>query len=399
MAVRLTKKSVEALEATGKRYEVWDDDLPGFLVRVGVTGEKSFYLVYRAGKGRGAAKRRLALGSFPVVTVEQARKLAREKLALVTMGADPADALREEKATRSVASVLEQFLAEHVRAKLKPGTVRCYEQQAAAHILPALGKLKITEVSARQVSGLHHSLRQTPYQGNRVLATLSKFFNWCEVAGFRDRGTNPVFGVERFKEHKRTVFMGKAEVEAIGASIAKLEAGGELSPIAAGVFKVLLLTGARCGEVTTLKWSYLDLEHGLAHLPDSKTGAKTIHLPAAARAVLASLPRINEYCFPGRHDKGHIVNTKAPWQRILAEAGLSGWRIHDLRHAFASYAANSGQSLPVIGKMLGHTQAATTARYAHLAENPVAAAAESTAQAIQKDLTGGKVIPFRKLAG
>lgn len=397
--MRLTKKSIEALEATGKRYEVRDDDLPGFLVRVGVTGEKSFYLMYRAGKGRSAAKRRLALGSFPVVTVEQARKLAREKLALVTMGADPADALREEKATRSVASVFEQFLAEHVRAKLKPGTVRCYEQQAAAHILPALGKLKITEVSARQVSGLHHSLRQTPYQANRVLATLSKFFNWCEVAGFRDRGTNPVFGVERFKEHKRTVFMGKAEVEAIGTSIARLEAGGELSPIAAGVFKVLLLTGARCGEVTTLKWSYLDLEHGLANLPDSKTGAKTIHLPAAARAVLASLPRINEYCFPGRHDKGHIVNTKAPWQRILAEAGLSGWRIHDLRHAFASYAANSGQSLPVIGKMLGHTQAATTARYAHLAENPVAAAAESTAQAIQKDLTGGKVIPFRKLAG
>lgn len=397
--MRLTKRSVEGLEAADKRYEVRDDDLPGFLVRVGVTGEKSFYLMYRAGKGRSAAKRRLALGSFPAVTVEQARKLAREKLALVTMGADPADALREEKATRSVASVFEQFLAEHVRAKLKPGTVRCYEQQAAAHILPALGKLKITEVSARQVSGLHHSLRQTPYQANRVLSTLSKFFNWCEMAGFRDRGTNPVFGVERFKESKRTIFMGKAEVEAIGATIARLEASGELSPIAAGVFKVLIFTGARCGEVTTLKWSYLDLEHGLAHLPDSKTGAKTIHLPAAARAVLASLPRINEYCFPGRHDKGHIVNTKAPWQRILAEAGLSGWRIHDLRHAFASYAANSGQSLPVIGKMLGHTQAATTARYAHLAENPVAAAAESTAQAIQKDLTGGKVIPFRKLAG
>lgn len=397
--MRLTKRSVEALEATGRRYEVRDDELSGFLVRVGVTGEKSFYLMYRAGKGRGAAKRRLALGAFPTMTVEQARKLAREKLALVTMGADPAEDLREEKATRSVASVLEQFLAEHVRAKLKPGTVRCYEQQAAAHILPALGALKITEVSARQVSSLHHSLRETPYQANRVLATLSKFFNWCEVAGFRDRGTNPVFGVERFKESKRTVFMGKAEVEAIGASIARLEAEGALSPIAAGAFKVLLFTGARCGEVITLKWSYLDLEHGLAHLPDSKTGAKTIHLPAAARAVLLSLPRVNEYCFPGRHDRGHIVNLKDPWQRILAVAGLSGWRIHDLRHAFASYAVNSGQTLPVIGKMLGHTQAATTARYAHLAENPVAAAAESTARAIQKDLSGGKVIAFRKLAG
>lgn len=397
--MRLTKRSVEGLEAADKRYEVRDDDLPGFLVRVGVTGEKSFYLMYRAGKGRGAAKRRLALGSFPAVSVEQARKLAREKLALVTMGADPAEALREEKATRSVASVLEQFLAEHVRAKLKPSTIRCYEQQAAAHILPVLGALKITEVTARHVSGLHHSLRETPYQANRVLATLSKFFNWCEVAGFRDRGTNPVFGVERFKESKRTVFMGKAEVEAIGASIARLEASGKLSPVAAAAFKVLLFTGARCGEVVTLKWSYLDLERGLAHLPDSKTGAKTIHLPAAARAVLLSLPRINEYCFPGRYERGHIVGVSKMWKRVLAGAGLSGWHIHDLRHAFASYAVNSGKSLPIVGKMLGHTQAATTARYAHLAENPVAAAAESTAQEIQKDLTGGKVIPFRKLAG
>lgn len=129
-------------------------------------------------------------------------------------------------------------------------------------------------------------------------------------------------------------------------------------------------------------------------------GAHSLTLHGRDRAaVLLSLPRVNEYCFPGRHDRGHIVNLKDPWQRILAAAGLSGWRIHDLRHAFASYAVNSGQTLPVIGKMLGHTQAATTARYAHLAENPVAAAAESTARAIQKDLSGGKVLPFRKLAG
>ena len=140
------------------------------------------------------------------------------------------------------------------------------------------------------------------------------------------------------------------------------------------MFKVLLFTGARSGEVTTLKWSYLDLEHGLAHLPDSKTGAKTIHLPAAAREVLDALPRINEYCFPGKYERG-------------------------LRHAFASYAANSGQALPIIGKMLGHSQAATTARYAHVAENPVARAAEETARQIQKDLSAGTILPSGKTTG
>ena len=317
--------------------------------------------MYRAGKGRAATKRRLALGAFPAVTADQARALARERLAQITLGEDPAATLREEKGTRSLAAVLEQFFTEHVEPKLKPGTVRNYRQQAEGHILPELGRLKITEVTARHVSRLHHKLQATPYQANRVLALLSKFFNWCEITGYRDRGS-----------------MGRQEVEALGASIARMEACGDLSPVVAAVFKVLLFTGARSGEVTTLKWSYLDLEHGLAHLPDSKTGAKTIHLPAAAREVLDALPRINEYCFPGKYERGHI---------------------HDLRHAFASYAANSGQALPIIGKMLGHSQAATTARYAHVAENPVARAAEETARQIQKDLSAGTILPSGKTTG
>ena len=397
--MKLTKRSVEGLAVTGKRYEVRDVLLPGFLVRVGVTGEKTFYLMYRAGKGRAATKRRLALGAFPAVTADQARALARERLAQITLGEDPAATLREEKGTRSLAAVLEQFFTEHVEPKLKPGTVRNYRQQAEGHILPELGRLKITEVTARHVSRLHHKLQATPYQANRVLALLSKFFNWCEITGYRDRGSNPTFGLERYKEQKRTVFMGRQEMEALGASIARMEACGDLSPVVAAVFKVLLFTGARSGEVTTLKWSYLDLEHGLAHLPDSKTGAKTIHLPAAAREVLDALPRINEYCFPGKYERGHIVNIKDPWRRLLVHAGLPGWRIHDLRHAFASYAANSGQALPIIGKMLGHSQAATTARYAHVAENPVARAAEETARQIQKDLSAGTILPSGKTTG
>lgn len=397
--MKLTKKVVESLPATGTRYEVRDETVTGFLVRVGVTGEKTFYLMYRAGKGRGATKRRLALGAFPDVSVEQARSLARARLAQVTMGEDPAAMLKEAKGTRTVHSVLEQFLAEHVRPRLKPGTIRTYEQQAAAIVLPALGKMKITDVQPRHIGKLHHQMRATPYQANRVISLLSKFFNWCEVTGFRERGSNPTFGLERYKEQKRATFMGKQELEAIGSAIAALETRGELSPIMSAVFKVLLFTGARSGEITTLKWEYLDISQGLAHLPDSKTGAKTVHLPVAARTVLESLPRINEYCFPGRYERGHIVNIKNAWQRILTHAGLSGWRIHDLRHAFASYAVNSGQGLPIIGKMLGHTQAATTQRYAHVADNPVAIAAEETARQIQKDLSGGRVLPFRKAAG
>lgn len=149
--------------------------------------------------------------------------------------------------------------------------------------------------------------------------------------------------------------------------------------------KILMLTGARCMEILTLKWAYIDRARGIANLPDSKTGAKTLHLPEPVFAILDSLPRLNEYCFPGRHGAGHLVNIKDTWKRLLTTAGLSGWRIHDLRHAFASYAACSGKSLPVIGAILGHTQPATTARYAHLANNPVTQAAEETAATIFRD--------------
>ena len=130
-----------------------------------------------------------------------------------------------------------------------------------------------------------------------------------------------------------------------------------------------------------------------------KLGAKALHLPPQAIAVLESLPRLNEYCFPGRYGKGHIVNVKGTWKRLLEASGLQGWRIHDLRHAFASAAASSGKSLPIIGKILGHTQASTTSRYAHLSENPVSVAVAETAAKLQKDLTGGKVLPFRKASG
>ena len=166
-------------------------------------------------------------------------------------------------------------------------------------------------------------------------------------------------------------------------------------PTIASALKVMLFTGARCTEVLTLKWAYIDADRGIANLPDLKTGAKALHLPPPAQAVLASLPRISEYCFPGSGRTGHIVNVKDTWLRLLDTARLTGWRIHDLRHAYASYAACSGKSLPVIGAILGHTQAATTARYAHLADNPVAMAAETAAQ-IQKDFSGGKVLPFQK---
>jgi integrase len=227
---------------------------------------------------------------------------------------------------------------------------------------------------------------------------LSKFFVWCWAHGYYPKGENPAQGVETYREEKRLKFMGPKELEALGNGFIVLEAKNAISPVAAAALKVLLFTGARCGEILTLKWEYVDLVRGIANLPDSKTGAKSLHLPPPAVAVLEELPRMNEYCFFGRYGRGHIVNIKDPWTRLLEASSLEGWRIHDLRHAFASTAASSGKSLPIIGKMLGHSQAATTSRYAHLLDNPVAMAAAETAAQIQKALTSGRVLPFPRSA-
>ncbi|WP_374290367.1 tyrosine-type recombinase/integrase [Desulfovibrio desulfuricans] len=403
--MKLTKRAVEGLQANGTRYEVRDDDLKGFVVRVGVTGERSFYFVYRAGKGRVAPLKRLRLGAFPTMTVEQAREIAKQKAAQVALGEDPAEQVKEGKTALTIKMAFAVFFEQH-DTKIKASTSEAYHRIAEQYVIPNMGSLKVAAVQYRHVAALHCAMKETPYQANRAAALLSKFFGWCEKNGYRDRGSNPVAGLERYEEQKRKAFMGREELEALGNAFRVMESQGytdpetgkvtAFDPTIAAALKVMLFTGARCMEILTLKWAYIDPDRGIANLPDSKTGAKALHMPPPALAVLASLPRINEYCFPGRRGTGHIVNVKDTWRRLLDTARLTGWRIHDLRHAYASYAACSGKSLPVIGAILGHTQAATTARYAHLADNPVALAAAETAAQIQKDFSGGKVLPFKK---
>ncbi|MBT9748537.1 tyrosine-type recombinase/integrase [Desulfovibrio desulfuricans] len=403
--MKLTKRAIEGLQANGTRYEVRDDDLKGFVVRVGVSGERSFYFVYRAGKGRAAPLKRLRLGAFPTMTVEQAREIAKQKAAQVALGEDPAEQVKEGKVAPTIKAALAVFFEQH-DTKIKVSTSEAYHRIAEQYVIPNMGSLKVAAVQYRHVAALHCAMKETPYQANRAAALLSKFFGWCEKNGYRDRGSNPVAGLERYEEQKRKAFMGREELEALGNAFRVMETQGytdpetgkitTFDPTIAAALKVMLFTGARCMEILTLKWAYIDPDRGIANLPDSKTGAKALHMPPPALAVLASLPRINEYCFPGRRGTGHIVNVKDTWRRLLDTARLTGWRIHDLRHAYASYAACSGKSLPVIGAILGHTQAATTARYAHLADNPVALAAAETAAQIQKDFSGGKVLPFKK---
>jgi integrase len=190
-------------------------------------------------------------------------------------------------------------------------------------------------------------------------------FTLAERWGLRPDGSNPCRHVEKFAEKKRERMLSADELTRLGDALASYDG----SPYVVAAVKLMVFTGARLGEVLGLLWEWIDFERGEARLPDSKTGAKTLHLPPPALAVLAGLPRIdsNPHVIVGAKEGAALVNLEKPWRAIRAVAGLGDVRLHDLRHAFASVAASSGMGLPIIGKMLGHTQAATTARNAHLA--------------------------------
>jgi integrase len=192
----------------------------------------------------------------------------------------------------------------------------------------------------------------------------------------RPNSSNPCRHIEKFRERKHERFLTEAEFERLGRALAAAEREMLTTPWIIAAIRLLILTGARLSEIRTLRWAEVDVERRMLRLGDSKTGKKTIHLSDAALEVLASIPRLpdNPYVICGERPGTHLVNLQKAWRRIRRLAGLDDLRIHDLRHSFASVAAAQGLSLPVIGALLGHSQPATTARYAHLAQDPLARA-------------------------
>jgi integrase len=388
----ISKRAVDALAATATATAwLWDSEIKGFGVRC--RGASKVYLVrYRVGSGRGAPIRTVTIGRHGSPwTPQTARAEAKRILGMVAAGADPGGQKAADKTAPTVSDLAVRFLEEHAEAKRKPSTAAEYRRLIGL-LLPALGKRKVQSVSRADIAKIHYGLRSTPYQANRLLAVLSKMFALAEVWGWRPDGSNPCRGIEKYKEAKRERMLSANELSRLGDALADWRG----SPHVSAAVRLLVLTGARLNEVLTMRWAWVDLKRAEVRLPDSKTGAKTLHLPAAAVTVLSGLPRIegNPFVIVGERAGRHLVNLQKPWRRIRAKADLPDLRLHDLRHAFASVAASSGLGLPIIGKLLGHSQPGTTARYAHLASDPVKAAAEMVGKSIADalDPTAGKGI-------
>jgi integrase len=397
---QITKRLIDGLKPKNSEYFVWDTSLAGFGVRIQVTGARSYVVKYRAGSGRGAPTRRLTLAKVGTLTPDEARTLAKKTLGSVAHGADPAAQRAADKRASTVAEVAQQFLTEHVEAKRSASSAASYRDLLERLIFPDLGKRKAEKITTAEIQRLHSKNGHTPYQANRMLRVLSSLFTFAGKTHVVPVGFNPCRGIEYFPEEGRERYLTTLELAQIGEAIREAETIGlpytvdgtkptakhapkeanrrtVIGPHAAAALRLLIFTGARLREILHLRWEHVDFERGLLLLPTSKTGKKTIVLNAPALAILSTLPRSGEYVIAGTSVDNPRSDLKKPWRAVASRAGLTGVRIHDLRHTHASVGAGAGLGLPIIGKLLGHTQSATTQRYAHLDNDPLKKASEN----------------------
>lgn len=400
---KLTKRTIDAIKPTDRDVFIWDDNMPGFGIRAYPSGRKVFVVQYRVG-GRGGRLRRLALGQYGPITAAQARKMAQQTLADIAVGKDPAGEKTARKKAPTVKVLFERYFAEHAAVNKKASTVAKDRQWVDRLILPKLGKTKIVDIRRADIAKLHHDLRGTPYQANRVLEILKKAFNLAIAWGLRPDNTNPCRHIQRFKEKKRERLLAADEFARLGNALDAAEQNQSELPSFIAMVRLLILTACRLGEIQNLEWAHVDLEAGCLRLPDSKTGAKIVPLGQAAIDLLADLPRgpFTKYVCPGLKPDKPLNGVHRPWYRIREVAELPDLRLHDLRHAWASLAASEGLSLPIIGAVLGHARPETTARYAHLLNEPLRQAADLVSNKIAAALAAPvveKVVPLKQISG
>jgi integrase len=427
MATRLTDAVVRAIEPSsdGKQRLVWDADLKGFGLRVTPAGSAAFILNYRV-RGSGISRRytigaaaswqakngvwRFRPGAWSAAA---ARNRAKALATIVDAGGDPQGELHEHRQAPTVHELTERYLGEHASVKKRASSVREDVSLLNQWVRPELGNRKVRDVMHEDIEALHRRIsKATPHRANRVVALLSKMFSLA--IKWRLRDDNPTRGIERNQEMQRQRFLKPEEFARLLAALAAHE-----DHEAANVVRLLLLTGARRGEVLGARWDQFDLTKGTWTKPAAFTKQRQEHyvpLSAAARLLLSTMRteadagearaaalqvraqaerhpkrkaallhaasrerhrQTSPYLFPGFGDDGKpLEGIRNAWKEIISAADLAGLRLHDLRHSYASFLASAGMSLPIIGRLLGHTQSATTMRYAHLLDDPIRQATE-----------------------
>jgi integrase len=360
MSVKISEKTIKALTPpeSGNRI-TYDTQIPGFGVRITSAGAVSFVLNYYS-RGR---ERRITIGKHPEWTVLAARNRALDLRREINEGHDPLEKREHERKQPTMSDLCSQYLEGYAATHKRAHSIRDDKQMINSTILPKLGQLRVEAVSKQDIEKLHASMKGTPYLGNRILSLLSKMFSiatgwgWCV--------DNPARGIPRFHEDRRERWLQPVE---LGKFIEALDSYPNQN--VSNAFRLLLLSGSRKSEVLTAEWPMFDLQQGLWTKPSAHTKQKTIEHVPLSTAALELLTKMREqssgegFLFPGKN--GHLTTLRRPWAEICKAAGLSGVRVHDLRHSFASHLVSSGVSLHVVGGLLGHTRPETTQRYAHI---------------------------------
>ena len=384
MTVKINKKIVEQTSPGTKDIVLWDNDISGFGCKITPKSRRVYVFEYRF-EGR---KRRVTIGRHGALTPDQARKEAKRLAGMVATGVDPASLVKKHKAVPTVRELAERYLDEYARPRKKRLSIEADERMLHKEIIPLLGSRKVNGINQQDIGKLHHQYRYTPVKANRLLALLSKMFNLSEGWGLRPGGSNPCRHIEKYKERPKERLLSPDELARLGKALRDAEQNQTVFHSAITAIRLLIFTGCRKSEILTLKWDYVDFNLGLLHLPDSKTGAKSVPLSNPAMELLKNTPVIlnNPYVCPGRLEGAHLVGLQKTWERLRKEAGLMDVRLHDLRHCFASVGAASGLGLPIIGSLLGHKRASTTEKYAHLAVDPQKQAADKIAGELESAL-------------
>ena len=405
----ITDKLVRNLEPSETGYRIFYDGgakrIAGFGVLITAAGNRSFILTYRNQDGR---QRRYTIGTYGSNqwSVAAARKKAGLLKRAVANGKDPLETKQQTRAAPTMKDLCRRYEEEHLPKKRESSAGD--DRSMIKHIIkPSFRSRKVAAVTHSDIDKLHQSLKAIPYRANRTLALLSKMFSLAIKWGWR--ADNPVKGVERFPEAKRTGYLKPGEFEPLSKALVEYPVTvprSELATQAANVIRMLLLTGARAGEVLQCEWSQLDLEAGEWIKPGSTTKQKTEHRVPLSDPALSLLKEIladakkdekgepvSRYVFPSRNPDKPISEIKDEWHAIRDMAGLKSLRLHDLRHSFASVLASKGASLPMIGALLGHSDPSTTARYTHLFSDPLRVLADEVGHVV----TGTKSAEVVKL--
>ena len=372
-------RRVRAAKPRNKPYDVWDDVIAGLGLRVGATGHRSFFL-RRSVRGR---KRYAAIGNADEMTVPEARQKARKRIAAFI------DTVKTNDGPRTPGRPMDAFAGEFLERYArhwKPTTLASSAVCIRNHILPAFGHMTVDAVTVEQVRDWFASMADRPGMANRSVPVLSTMMKMAELWGYRSHNSNPCKNTKRYRMTPKERFLSGEEMARLNGVLARDEF---YCPNIVAIVRLLMLTGCRVGEIVSLEWDWIRDKR--IHLPDSKSGPRTVWLSSAARAVIDAIPRYSEDCpflFPARPPTRHIENLANQWHRIRDEAGLSEVRLHDLRHTWASVAAMNGVDMVTIAKLLGHALVETTERYAHLSDQSVSEAADRGSNRIQAALAG-----------